>query len=67
MNTSIDLGSEVLIDRSRVLNPYLRLLLMALGQELVKGSPWVALNKKIASKYEPLRRVIGGRHRQAAA
>ena len=67
MNTSIDLGSEVLIDRSRVQDPYLRLLLTALGQELAKGSPWVVLNKKIASKYEPLLQVMGGRHRQAAA
>jgi hypothetical protein len=52
MNTIIDLGSEMLIDRSRVHNPYLRLLLAALGQEIVRGSPWVAVNKEIATKFK---------------
>ena len=52
MKTIIDLGSEMLIDRSRVRNPYLQLLLAAVGQELLKGSPWVAVNKEIATKYK---------------
>jgi hypothetical protein len=51
MNTIIDLGSEMLIDRSQVHNPYLRLLLAALGQEIVRGSPWVAVNKEVATKF----------------
>ena len=51
MNAIIDLGSELLIDRSRVRNPYVRLLLAAIGQELAKGSPWVAVHKKLAVAY----------------
>ena len=51
MDTIIDLHSEVLIDRSRIHNPYVRLLLSALGQELAKGSAWIALNKNVASQY----------------
>jgi hypothetical protein len=54
MNTIIDLSSEVLIDRSQVREPYVRLLLSALGQQLVKGSPWIALQKTIALTYGPL-------------
>jgi hypothetical protein len=54
MNTIIDLRSEVLIDRSQIRNPYLRLLLTAVGQELAKGSPWVAVDKRTVSAYAPL-------------
>ena len=67
MTTIIDLSSELLIDRSQVRNPYLRLLLTALGQELTRGSPWVALNKKVASNYEPLLSLIDGRLQYTAA
>jgi hypothetical protein len=52
MNPIIDLSSEVLIDRSRVGNPYLRLLLTALGQELVTGSAWVTIDKRIVAQQE---------------
>ena len=52
MNTIIDLSTELLIDRSKIRNPYLRLLLTAIGEELARGSPWVAVNKKIASQYK---------------
>jgi hypothetical protein len=48
MSAIVDLKSELLIDRSRIANPYLQLLLAALGKELVKGSAWVAINKKVA-------------------
>jgi hypothetical protein len=51
VNTIIDLSSELLIDRSGIRDPYLRLLLTAIGQELARGSPWVAVNKVIASQY----------------
>lgn len=51
VNPIIDLNSELLIDRSRIRDPYLRLLLTAIGQELARGSPWVAVNKKIALQY----------------
>jgi len=67
MNRIIDMNSEVLIDRSQVQNPYLQLLLAALGQELAKGSPWVAVNKRIASRYEVLLEMIYGENRSAAA
>ena len=49
MHTIIDLKSELLVDRSRIRSPHLRLLLTALGQELTQGSPWIALDKQIAS------------------
>jgi hypothetical protein len=51
MHAIIDLNTELLVDRSRIGNPYLRLLLTAIGQELAKGSPWVAVNKKIALQF----------------
>ena len=45
MNNVIDLGPELLVDASLIRDPYVRLLTAALGQKLVRGSPWVALNK----------------------
>jgi hypothetical protein len=54
MNAFIDLSSELLIDRSQVRSPYVRLLLTAIGQEMVKGSPWVVVNKRVVTAYEPL-------------
>jgi hypothetical protein len=54
MNTSptvVDLGSELLIDRSTVREPHLRLVLTALGEPLVRHSPWVAIRKEIAATY----------------
>ena len=51
MHAIIDLSSELLVDRSRIGNPYLRLLLTAIGEELATGSPWVAVNKKIATQF----------------
>jgi hypothetical protein len=52
MDTIIDLGSEWLVDRSRLATPQLRFLLTAIGQRLAQGSPWVAVNKKVAELYE---------------
>ena len=49
MKAIVDLNAEVLIDRSRIQD--LRLLLTATGQELAKGSAWVAVDKKIANQY----------------
>ena len=43
MKSIIDLGSELLFDRSRVASPYVRLLVTAIGQELARGSPWVSV------------------------
>ena len=45
----IDLGSELLLDRSEISDPYLRLLAAALGQAVAEGSPWVALDKQLAA------------------
>lgn len=50
MNAIINLGSEVLVDRSRIPNPYLRLLLTVLGEELIEGSPWVAVDMELAAR-----------------
>jgi hypothetical protein len=46
MNTIIDAGSELLIDRSTLKDPFLRLIADALGQTMVDGSAWVAVNKE---------------------
>jgi hypothetical protein len=54
MKSIIDLGSEVLVDRSQVHVPELRLLLKAIGQPLAQGSPWVALSKDLAAFYRLL-------------
>ena len=62
----IDLSLEMLVDRSQVRNPYLRLLLTAHGQELVRGSPWIAIEKTVAASYEPLLQLIGGRPQRIA-
>lgn len=58
MNAAIELSSEMLIDRSQVRNPYLRLLLTAIGQELASGSPWVVVDKRAASNHDPLLHLI---------
>ena len=67
MSPVIDLSSELLIDRSEVQDPYVRLLLSALGQELAEGSAWVAVDKCVASMYEPLLPLIDEQLRHAAA
>ena len=67
MTTIIDLSSEILVDRSQVREPYVRLLLSALGQQLVKGSPWIVLDKTVALAYEPLLPFIAGKPLQIAA
>ena len=72
MNAIIDPDSELLIDRSGIRDPYLRLMLTAIGQELVRGSPWIAVKKQVASRYgflDPLHeakgRLCGGLTRAA--
>jgi hypothetical protein len=52
MREIIDLGSELLLDRSRIASPYLRLLLDAVGRELARGSPWIAVNKQAMLAYD---------------
>jgi hypothetical protein len=67
MNKVIDLNSEMLIDRSQVQDPYLRLLVTALGQELARGSPWVVVRKEAAANYEPLLELLSRQFQSAAA
>ena len=52
MKSIIDLGSELLFDRSRVASPHVRLLVTAIGQELARGSPWVSVNKRVLAVYD---------------
>lgn len=66
MNATIDLNSELLVDRSQVPDPYLRLMLTAIGQELARGSPWVAVDKRVISQYEPLLPLLDHGRRFAA-
>lgn len=46
MNTVIDLGSELLVDRSSACDPYLRLIVDALGKPVLDKSAWVAVSKR---------------------
>ena len=46
----IDLGSEIIIDRSGIRDPYARLMATAVGETLAGGSPWVAIDKEVASR-----------------
>jgi hypothetical protein len=56
MNAMIDLGSEILVDRSKIRVPQLRLLLNAIGQPLARGSAWVAVSRRMAEFYSLLKR-----------
>lgn len=48
MSQIIDLGAELLVDTSRVRDPYLRLLLAAAGKAFADGSAWWTLDKQVA-------------------
>ena len=67
MTTIIDLCSELLVDRSRVRDPHLRLLLTAIGQELARGSPWVAVSKQAVVHYGLAREFMIRRDQAAVA
>ena len=54
MNAIIDLGSELLIDRSQIHEPQLRLLLAAVGEPIVSGAAWLVVNKQVAAVYPSL-------------
>jgi hypothetical protein len=45
MNTILDIGSELLIDRSSIRDPYLRLIADAMGRAIANGSAWVTVQK----------------------
>ena len=55
MNAIIDLGSELLVDRSQIRLPHLRLLADALGSPIVKGSAWLVLDKLVLRSDPSLR------------
>jgi hypothetical protein len=48
MMTTIDLGTELLIDRSTISDPYVRLAVASCGQAMVRGSQWVLVDKQLA-------------------
>ena len=52
MQSVIDLGTELLVDRSRFSNPQLQLLLCAIGQPVAQGSQWIAVQKRVAAVYQ---------------
>jgi hypothetical protein len=51
VNSVIELGSELLLDESRIRNPYLRLWVAAVGERVVSMSPWVAVDKRVAARW----------------
>ena len=65
MKSIIDLGSEMLFDRSRVASPYVRLLVTAIGKQLANGSPWVVVSKRELSVYCVSPELITGEPRQS--
>jgi hypothetical protein len=58
MSRTIDLGSEILVDQTTIRNPYLRLLAAAIGQRLIGGSPWLAMDKSLVRAYVSPRRAL---------
>ena len=47
----IRLKSEVLLDSSTIKDPYLRLLAAAIGRKLIRGSPWLAIDRAVAASW----------------
>jgi hypothetical protein len=43
----IDLQTELLVDQSTIRDLYLRLLVVAIGERLISGSPWLAIEKAV--------------------
>jgi hypothetical protein len=51
MDAIVDFGTELLIDRTRVNAPQLKLLLSAVGRPLVRGSAWLSIDRPLAEFY----------------
>jgi hypothetical protein len=51
MDTIVDFGTELLVDRTRVSVPQLKLLLTAIGRPLVRGSAWISIDRCLADFY----------------
>ena len=66
MHPIIDLKSELIIDRSQISNPYLRLLLTVIGEEIVRDSPWVAVNKRVVRRHNLFPYLVVGQKPVAA-
>jgi hypothetical protein len=45
----IELQTELLVDQSTIRDPYLRLLAVVIGEQVVSGSPWLAIDKTVDS------------------
>jgi hypothetical protein len=45
MNTVIELESELMIDTSTIQDPYLRLMAIAIGKRIIRGSPWLTIDR----------------------
>jgi hypothetical protein len=63
----IDLGPELLVDRTSVASPQLKLMLAAIGEQIAPGSAWVALDKRVAAVYPQLLRLLDPRHNRTLA
>jgi hypothetical protein len=48
MNCFIETESELLIDESAIRDPYLRLMAIAIGQRIIRGSPWLSIHRDVA-------------------
>ncbi len=57
MNAIIDLGTELVIDRTAVRIPQVRMLLSAIGKPLARGSAWIVVQKQVAALYSLQRAV----------
>lgn len=67
MDTIIDLGCELLVDRSQLPAGAIHLMLKAIGHPLVTGSPWMVINKNVAQGYKPLLALLRYRKQAPAA
>jgi hypothetical protein len=66
MDGIIDLGTELLVDQSVIYDPYLRLLAAAIGQKLIRESPWLAIDKAVARTWYASVKPLGRPKRCAA-
>jgi hypothetical protein len=48
MSSFIEMESEFLVDESAIRDPYLRLMAAAIGQRIIRGSPWLTIQRDVA-------------------
>ena len=51
MHEIIHLQTELLVDESTIRDPYPRLLAVVIGQKIVPGSAWVAIDTAVAKAF----------------